>query len=1009
MEITVEGDGAVELETEFHVGYEPGADDFKLLVEQPSMPTKSITIQQCKNGEDISSHYIGKYSDTHLQLNTATLSSSARGIVTGESSIYSANNNVGILFKFASTLIPTSVSTMDLQNARIQFGRTSSIITSPTHQLPVIRAAEGPFSVKLTPMTGASQTVMLDFKMSRVEQNNVLLAWENAALFFTSDAKLSLSAVIPTSPWDMHGTPAYYSKLNNVAGGHTWLMKLVGTGGSTHTKNVNGTFVDFPYHHTSPELTTQEEAYLGDKTYNVFLIKWKHEAGGAQVLLKHEKPGSEHPFIRPYVQRTETGCFCNFGDWPTFVNFSIEDDDDVYMVIYNNDTIIRTMVSTTSYPEWVTKDLNIADHGLALYGAYKVYRDQAMQVSSIWYGSDSNSLLQSDTDLQTYAREQLSQDVTIYNTSATFSPNQWNRLAVTLDDSVCNLYINESLHESVSAQLAAGDFKHVGRGSGLTSASGKFRNLYVWNTVKTSDEILTSVPSLSGIVFAWTMDTYEAEIGVTPKATLTYDSDRWTPASLASDFSLTSNIEQTTTDPTQAFTLNWTHPSVLTAHTLSVGVSTQAVPTSTVVGSWRLIPQAGAFTSHNYVSTLARTSEARFTDVHTFGSDNTFSTNFNGDTTIEPFQDGQSPGDRAPVYPYDSSISATWSRDGNSLTVTGKGAYVGLAEAYNDGRFTTFTSVADVFSNAADSITYTIVEESPMQMKLKIYGGRWYTFTFVRVTTVAVGADVTHHVPIVSGSNAQVSLYPTTTGLPTGDAFINQDMIISITASRLGVSSTPVVVAKPLTSLKLFSPFDEYAFSHDQCKLNGHHWIVKQSPANADHAIYDNGEITSWSSTQESIQHPSSGVSQYIMTQAYNVIFLRWVHSRGDTALYNHDTSEVENGSPEISSFVDDVDGTEGFSVKLKAEPPVNVTALQGQQVYVVIYNVTSTSVTILAMVGNNPWQEFTVQGEINGVISGTAGWMNIYSASHVDSVWYGSNESDVVLPKQTLKTLATM
>ena len=141
MEITVEGDGAVELETEFHVGYEPGADDFKLLVEQPSMPTKSITIQQCKNGEDISSHYIGKYSDTHLQLNTATLSSSARGIVTGESSIYSANNNVGILFKFASTLIPTSVSTMDLQNARIQFGRTSSIITSPTHQLPVIRAA----------------------------------------------------------------------------------------------------------------------------------------------------------------------------------------------------------------------------------------------------------------------------------------------------------------------------------------------------------------------------------------------------------------------------------------------------------------------------------------------------------------------------------------------------------------------------------------------------------------------------------------------------------------------------------------------------------------------------------------------------------------------------------------------------------------------------------------------------------------------------------------------------
>ena len=59
-----------ELEVAYMVGYEPGADDFAILCEQPSMPTRSLTVQQKKNGSDISAHWKGKYSDTQIILGT---------------------------------------------------------------------------------------------------------------------------------------------------------------------------------------------------------------------------------------------------------------------------------------------------------------------------------------------------------------------------------------------------------------------------------------------------------------------------------------------------------------------------------------------------------------------------------------------------------------------------------------------------------------------------------------------------------------------------------------------------------------------------------------------------------------------------------------------------------------------------------------------------------------------------------------------------------------------------
>ena len=75
---------------------------------------------------------------------------------------------------------------------------------------------------------------------------------------------------IPTSPWDLHVNHLYYSTLNNVIGGHTWLMKRVG---GTHTMNVNGTFTNFGDTQYAPllsTLSTEHQDALGDKKYNVF-------------------------------------------------------------------------------------------------------------------------------------------------------------------------------------------------------------------------------------------------------------------------------------------------------------------------------------------------------------------------------------------------------------------------------------------------------------------------------------------------------------------------------------------------------------------------------------------------------------------------------------------------------------------------------------------------------------------------------------------------------------------
>ena len=91
-----------------------------------------------------------------------------------------------------------------------------------------------------------------------------------------------------------------------------------------------------------------------------------------------------------------------------------------------------------------------------------------------------------------------------------------------------------------------------------------------------------------------------------------------------------------------------------------------------------------------------------FDDVYAFGSDGSFSNIFGEDTWVEAWQGG-SDSCAAPVAPHDGSAAATFSHDeeAGTLTITGKGAHLGLAKAVNGQELSSPGS-------APDSITYQI-------------------------------------------------------------------------------------------------------------------------------------------------------------------------------------------------------------------------------------------------------------------------------------------------------------
>lgn len=116
-----------------------------------------------------------------------------------------------------------------------------------------------------------------------------------------------------------------------------------------------------------------------------------------------------------------------------------------------------------------------------------------------------------------------------------------------------------------------------------------------------------------------------------------------------------------------------------------------------LVGSWKLDPTQGSLAvgpSANDLSWWAITNqdiEARsciYDDLYIFGEDGTFENDLGDATWLESWQEGVEDGEDgcgAPVPPHDGVNAGTWTADGETVSLSGEGLFLGLAKVHNTG------------------------------------------------------------------------------------------------------------------------------------------------------------------------------------------------------------------------------------------------------------------------------------------------------------------------------------
>ena len=155
--------------------------------------------------------------------------------------------------------------------------------------------------------------------------------------------------------------------------------------------------------------------------------------------------------------------------------------------------------------------------------------------------------------------------------------------------------------------------------------------------------------------------------------------------------------------------------------------------------TWQIAPAAGAlavgptlgdFSWWSNGASDVTTRACFFDDTYVFGEDGTFQNVQDGETWLEPWQGMDPEGCGASVAPHDGSTPATWVYDeaASTITLTGVGAYLGLAKVHNGGEL---ASSAD----AVESITYPVVIDGDnMTIDIDFGGIGFWHFELVKVT-----------------------------------------------------------------------------------------------------------------------------------------------------------------------------------------------------------------------------------------------------------------------------------
>jgi hypothetical protein len=165
-----------------------------------------------------------------------------------------------------------------------------------------------------------------------------------------------------------------------------------------------------------------------------------------------------------------------------------------------------------------------------------------------------------------------------------------------------------------------------------------------------------------------------------------------------------------------------------------------------VRGKWQLAPQAGALAvgptkgdfgwwSNNEADLTTRA--CLFDDKYIFNADGSFENELGTETWAEPWQGNDPEGCAAPVAPHDGSAIASWSFDktAGTVTLTGKGAFLGLAKVTDGGELTNP-------NDAPASVTYpvTFSDDSEMMTIDIDFGAGFWHFVLKKVEGVSTGS-----------------------------------------------------------------------------------------------------------------------------------------------------------------------------------------------------------------------------------------------------------------------------
>jgi endo-1,3(4)-beta-glucanase len=178
-----------------------------------------------------------------------------------------------------------------------------------------------------------------------------------------------------------------------------------------------------------------------------------------------------------------------------------------------------------------------------------------------------------------------------------------------------------------------------------------------------------------------------------------------------------------------------------------VNVSILAAPE--LAGTWRMSSEAFSLGVGPAIGDLGWWScdagcvaarQCYFDDEYIFEEGGVFRNDQGEETWIESWQDGIGEGCRAPVSPHNGVSAASWSLNGNLLTIEGPGSYLGLPKVYNGGELNST-------NNVPGSITYPVVF-SPTGDTMTIdinYGAGFWHYVLVKDQTTGIHSPLSEN------------------------------------------------------------------------------------------------------------------------------------------------------------------------------------------------------------------------------------------------------------------------